>query len=431
MNTRALSFFFALLTAYGAYAYVTFDLRLADSKIYPGTERDIIVTLPDSMPASGPMAAYIGLDGILCNAPAVIDTLVASGDMPPTIGVFIQPGVIKDAKGEVVRYNRSNEFDAINGDFARFLEEEALPAVDSLLQARGLCISPDPNDRMIFGLSSGGIAAFAVAWNRPDLFRRVFSGCGTFVPMRGGNELQALVRKTEPKPLRIFLEDGFSDAWNPLFGSWFEANTLLASALEFAGYDCMTHWHEGGHSVAGANRIFKDVMIWMWRDYPEPIAKGQTSNDLLSPMLANASDWERGAELKRAGAPVAVYPDSSLLAKPMPSSNWLSQAIIDVDGNECLAQRFYWLHSPDNRLLAVGAMAFDGNGNLWVLTDAGLQICDQNGRVRGILSLPAGLDASNSGLEISDGRICVDGYCRRLNVPAAKPGTRPRSQGQG
>ena len=190
---------------------------------YPGTEREIQVYVPDAYDASSPACLYVGLDGILCNAPNVMDSLIAVGKMPVTIGVFIQPGVIKDKDGNVVRYNRSNEFDMTTGTFASFINDEVLPWVENLTTARGLPIklSHRGADGMIFGLSSGGIAAFTAAWHRPELFSRVFCGVGTFVAMRGGNDLQAIVRKSEPRPLRIFLQDGTNDVWNPLFGPRF------------------------------------------------------------------------------------------------------------------------------------------------------------------------------------------------------------------
>lgn len=415
-----------------AQAFTSVDLKLKDSAIFPYTEHSVTVTIPDGYESGEKAAVYVGLDGILCNAPAVIDSLVAEGAIPPMVGIFLQPGVVRGADGTIVRYNRSNEFDSTNGDFARFLETEVLPAVDSLMLEDGriLSLTDDPNERMIFGLSSGGIAAFAAAWNRPDLFRRVFCGCGTFVPMRGGEELQVLVRKTEPKPIRIFLEDGYDDAWNPLFGSWYEANTVLASALKFAGYDCDFYWHEGVHSVSGANRVFKDVMKWMWRDYPQLLEAGGTHNNMLRPLLEGASDWEKSGTLAKSGDSCALYPDGSLAARAIPGSNWLSQSLIGEDGSEYAEQRFYWLHSPDNRQLLIGGMAFDGNGNLWVLTDAGLQICDQNGRVRGILVLPPDVNATESGIRIEEGMVYIDGYKRRLSVPAPIPGVKPKSQGQ-
>lgn len=432
MNYRIITAIICAAAVLSAMAYERVELRLENSEIYPETTHDIIVTIPDGYISGNPAAVYIGLDGILCNAPSVIDSLSAAGAMPPAIGIFIHPGVVRDSTGTVLRYNRSNEFDSTDGRFAHFLESEIFPSVDSLKLPgnRFLKLTDNPDERMIFGLSSGGIAAFTSAWNRPDLFRRVFCGCGTFVPMRGGHELQVLVRKTEPKPIRIFLEDGYSDAWNPLFGSWFEANTLLASALRFAGYDCDVDWHEGGHSVSGAARIFKDVMKWMWRDYPQPITKGTTSNDMLAPLLDEASEWENAEELPLKGSPKAIYPDSALIAEPIPGSNWLSQTLLDSQGHRHASQQFYWLHSPENRLLKIGGMAFDGNGNLWVVTDAGLQICDQNGRVRAILIMPHDIDVTRCGIVIDDKNVRIDRYSRRLNVTPPKSGTKPASQGQ-
>lgn len=426
-----------LLLAVGLHAQAStrLEFTLSDSAIYPGTTHDVVVTVPDAYSPGTPACLYVGLDGILCDAPAVIDSLIASGEMPVTIGVFVQPGVVRDAGGNVLRYNRSNEFDTTDGTFGSFLAEELLPAVEALTtdDGRPIVLSANPDDRMIFGLSSGGIAAFSAAWFNPGLFHRVFSGCGTFVPMRGGNDLQALVRKNEPKPLRVFLQDGFSDTWNPLFGSWFEANAMLGTALEFAGYDCSFDWQEGGHSVRRAGEIFADVLRWMWRDYPAPITPGPTKNDMLEPLLIKGEMWQPSAPLELDGLPSALYPDSSLAVRAEPGSNWLWQALRDqATGRYTRDQRFYWLHSPDNEVLAIGGMAFDSNGNLWVVTSAGLQICDQNGRVRAILDLPRGLDASDSSIRIDpDGTVRIDGHARRLNVRPAAPGLRPPSQGQG
>ena len=416
-----------------AGAYTSTSLTLEESDIYPGTTHDVVVTVPNTYRGGMPACVYVGLDGILCNAPAVMDSLISTGEMPVTIGIFLQPGVVRDADGQVIRYNRSNEFDATNGKFGRFLASEVFPAVDGMTldDGRVLVLSDNPDDRMIFGLSSGGIAAFCAAWFDPDLFHRVFSGCGTFVPMRGGNDLQALVRKNEPKPLRIFLQDGFSDTWNPLFGSWYEANAMLGTALEFAGYDCKFDWAEGGHSVRRSNEIFPEVMQWMWRGYPEPVTVGKTSNNMLDGLLVDGARWTADTPLPLGDeSPAAVYPDKSLRAYTEEGSNWLIQALWDeIRGEYTRDQRFYWLHSPENTVLAVGGMAFDGKGNLWVLTDAGLQVCDQNGRVRAIIDLPKGFDAARSGIEINEGTVRINGFSRSFNVTPPIPGVRPDSQG--
>lgn len=423
------------LTGSSALAYTSTSFTLPSSSIYPGTTHDVIVTVPEAYTPDRPACLYVGLDGILCNAPAVIDSLIAAGQIPVTIGVFVQPGVIKNAAGDVVRYNRSNEFDMTDDRFGRFLAEELLPAVGTCLAPDGppIVVSDNPDDRMIFGLSSGGIAAFSAAWFNPGLFHRVFSGCGTFVPMRGGNDLQALVRKNEPKPLRIFLQDGFSDTWNPLFGSWFEANAMLGTALEFAGYDCQFDWAEGGHSVRRATEIFADVMKWMWRDYPAPITPGTTQNGLLADLLIAGSTWRPDDALILAGEPTATYPDSAHIVRHQPGSNCLTQALRDPStGDYTYDQRFYWLHSPDNAALTVGGMTFDANGNLWVITNSGLQICDQNGRVRAIIDLPRDFDPATSAIAIApDGTVHINGFSRPFNIHPSTPSLRPPSQGQG
>ncbi len=254
--------------------------------------------------------------------------------------------------------------------------------------------------------------------------------------MRGGHDLQTIVRKHEPKPLRIFLQDGYDDAWNALFGSWFEANYVLGTALEFAGYDCKFDWGEGVHSVKRASQIFADVMTWMWRDYPTPPAAGTTKNNYLAPLLIAGEDWTKCTDfyVPSATPPCAVYPDGSHAAEAQQGSNYLLQYLIDKDGNKLYEQEFYWLHSYDNSALTITDLRFDGDGMLWALTNAGIQICDQNGRVRGILSLPKGIKLDAAQLEIIDGCVKIKtpdiSFSRRRNVKAAQPGVRPKSQGQ-
>lgn len=191
----------AALAIVHACAYEIISRNLADSRIYPSTTHKYKISVPDGYNGSE-ACLYVGLDGILCDAPARIDSLIATGDIPPMIGVYLEPGYVADADGTVIRYNRSSEFDATDGRFARFIETELLPDVRSAVTAAGIPvrIKEGGEHAMIFGLSSGGIASFVASWLRPDLFSRIFSGCGTFVPMRGGNDLQALVRKAEPGP---------------------------------------------------------------------------------------------------------------------------------------------------------------------------------------------------------------------------------------
>ena len=233
IHLRPFTAVLAALSGLAAAAYQSFSFTIDGSEIYPGTSHEVTFTLSDGYRADSSAILYLGLDGILCHAPQVFDSLVSAGVMKPVVGVFLQPGVIRDNSSDrVLRYNRSNEFDAITPSFATVLESEVLPAVAAHNDT--VCWSAHPADHVIFGLSSGGIAAFNAAWHRPQMWGNVFCGCGTFVPMRGGEQLQVWVRKAEPRPIRVFLQDGFSDTWNPLFGSWFEANRMLASVRRSA-----------------------------------------------------------------------------------------------------------------------------------------------------------------------------------------------------
>ena len=427
-----------VVTLAATAGHVLIDGTLDKSNIYPGTVHTFQVYIPDQYDGKRPAALYVGLDGVLCNAPEVMDSLITAGKMPCTIGVFLQPGLIKDAEGTVLRYNRCYEFDSTTDLFARFLETEVLPAVEQMKTKRGKAIrlSRQSQDRMIFGLSSGGIAAFNAAWHRPDLFGKVFTGVGTFVAMRGGNDLQALVRKTEPLPLRIFIQDGSNDAWNPLFGHWYEGNQMLASALQFAGYDVECDWSDGGHNVKRSTEIFPQVMEWMWRDWPDAPVVGETQNDFLKDILSNEDKgWEKvgnGTD----GKPVTriIYPDLTNIAIiPTTPSNTVWQYLL-MDGQPTHGEPFYWLHNDDSRPLDIQTITFDSNGNLWAVTNLGIQVCDQNGRVRAILRLPQDIDAAIE-INISQGYVWIHtapaDWRRRFNACAPMLGVRPESQGQG
>ena len=161
---------------------------LDDSKIYPGTQREYWVYVPAQYDPAQPACLFFDLDGVQFNAPVVFDNLIHKKEIPVTIGVFVGSGTVIDSAGFPVRYNRSFEFDAVNDDFVRFIETELLPDVElkKASDGRPIRISKNGKDRAIAGCSSGGIGAFTAAWERPDLFSRVYSCIGTFVGMRGG-----------------------------------------------------------------------------------------------------------------------------------------------------------------------------------------------------------------------------------------------------
>src|SRR5438876_7072225 len=215
--------------------------------------------------------------------------------MPVTIGVFVMHGRVKAADGTAAldRFNRSFEYDGLGDNYARFLLEELLPEVETKTTSDGRAIklSHDGNDRAIGRGSSGAIAAFTAAWERPDAFTRVFSSIGTYVDLRGGMRYPGLIRKYEPKPIRIFMQDGSNDL-NIYGGDWWMANQTMERALAFAGYEVQHAWGDLGHDGRQGAALFPDAMRWLWKDWPQPVKGGQTRNNTLAALLVPGESWQ-------------------------------------------------------------------------------------------------------------------------------------------
>jgi enterochelin esterase-like enzyme len=239
-----------------------------NSGIYPGVERDYWVYVPQQYDQSRPACLMVFQDAQLylspeANVPVAFDNLIHQGDMPVTIGLFVSPG---DKGPGMPRWggtdNRSMEYDSLGDRYARLLLEELLPPLEQQYN-----LVADPEGRAICGISSGGICAFTVAWERPDAFRKVVSHCGSFTNIRGGNIYPSLIRRSAAKPLRVFLQTGTHDL-NVVFGNWVIANQDMAAALAYKEYDYQFVLGEGGHSLAHGGAIFPETMRWLWRDYP-------------------------------------------------------------------------------------------------------------------------------------------------------------------
>jgi enterochelin esterase-like enzyme len=182
--------------------------------------------------------------------------------MPVTIGVFVNPGHAGDElpKDPWRSSNRSNEYDVLTDQYARFLIDELLPDI-----AKRYPYSTDPAMHAIAGASSGGICAFTVAWERPDAFRKVVSHIGSFTNIRGGHVYPALVRQGAPRPLRVFLQDGSNDLDNQ-FGNWPLANQQMAAALKFRGYDYRFEFGDGAHTHRHGGALLPETLRWLWRN---------------------------------------------------------------------------------------------------------------------------------------------------------------------
>jgi hypothetical protein len=533
---------------------------ISDSKIYPGTENSFTVYVPAQYDPAKPACLLVRLDGLGAYEGTVLDNLIASHEVPVTIAVGIASGTIwkdppKTPQRAAVRFNRSYEFDSTNDRFPDYVLNELLPAVQNLRtrDGRPIRLSTDGNDHAATGGSTGGIGSFTLAWRRPDQFARVYSVIGTFVSMRGGHEYPALIRKTDPKPIRLFLEDGSTDAWNPLFGSWFDANLNMESALTFSGYDVAHVWGTHGHDGKPGQAIFPDVMRWLWRGYPARIESGISQNSTLQEITLPGEPWReisqtfqnaaglaadakgdvylsdpnginrisgdgkpslflrqghgadgqafgpdgnlytvsragktivavdpqghsrtvaegiaaRGIVVRHDGAiyvsepgahsdmpsrvwqignggkkmvdeglasasGVAFSPDGALFYVAEKTTKWVYSYVVQPDGSLRDKQGFYWLHMTDiPNDSGAEDLAVDTHGNLYVATRMGIQVCDQNGRVRAILPLPTPSDGVRSlcfAGEHFDVIYVTDGthvFKRRLKVRGFAPWANP------
>jgi enterochelin esterase family protein len=252
------------------------------SRIFEGTTRDWWVYIPAQYRAEDPACLMLFQDGSIYKefVPTVFDNLIAKGQIPTTVGIFIDPG--KFQKGEENNRfkddhfaqlnaagcsNRSFEYDTLSDQYARFLLEEILPEVEKSVNLRH-----DAASRAIAGMSSGGICAFTVAWERPEEFSKVLSWVGSFTNIacgrtlrEGGHNYQAMIRKMPKKPIRIFLQDGENDV-DDINGNWPLANQELAKALSYSGYDFRFEYGHGFHNGKHGRALLPDALRWLWHD---------------------------------------------------------------------------------------------------------------------------------------------------------------------
>ena len=444
---------------------------LDDSSIFPGTTREVAIYIPAAYQPSEPAAVMIFQDGLKYvrensgwHLPEVFDNLIDEGAMPVTVAVCVMPGEVDAGDEGRERYNRSFEYDSVSPRYAKFIIEELLPQVRERVQ-----ITDDPNRTAIGGSSSGAIAAFGVAWHRPDRVRRVFSTIGTYVGLRGGDAYPTLVRKSEPKPLRVFLQDGRNDL-NIYGGDWFTANLDMLSALQWGGYQTEHVWGDGGHNGKHGGAIFPDALRWLWKDANQPIEP---------PSVANHPEWSKwllpGEAWRTAEEPreltdlpgersFAVVDDglvrtdadgsSAAVAIPMktvdaavqtPDAKFLWVASnehrhawsfrITDDGELVAGQPLGHFHIPITTLRpGVSAATITRDGEPMFATAMGIQCMDPLGRVH-LLMDPPPTESSIEQLLLSDDRlmakcgsqwyertVAVEGVPRGERVIPPKPG---------
>jgi len=342
----------------------------SQSGIFPGTRRDYWVYVPAQYDGAKPACLHVEQDGLQFNMPAVFDQLIASGEMPVTIGVFVQPGVLKASSTSALdRFNRSFEYDGLGDNYARFLLDELLPHV---VKGQKLNLSTNGNDHSIGGSSSGAICAFTAAWERPDAFSRVLSAIGTYVGLRGGNEYPTLIRKTEPKPIRVFLQDGSADL-NIYGGDWWMANQEMERALTYAGYEVNHVWGTNGHNGQDITAHLATALRFLWKDWPAPVKAGMGSEQLRN-ILIPGEGWQLAGEGYKFTEGPAVNAKGEVFFNDIPSSKTWK---IGLDGKIGLfiadskkANGEYF--SRDGRLIATAAnqiIAYDEDGKPTVIAD--------------------------------------------------------------
>ncbi len=263
----------------------------AQSEIFPGTVRDVTVFIPAQYDGSKPACVYVKTDGFNPDEKTLLEKMIAAKEMPVTIGVFVRPGdVPAPMKGTAGRRNRDFEYDGVSDNNARFLIDELLPFISKEYQLK---LSTDGNDRCISGGSSGGIAAFTAAWNRPDAFSRVYAASGSWVAFRGGHEFPTMVRKFEAKPIRAFVTTATQDMEN-VAGNWFLVDQEMDKALKFSGYDYQFRTIDGPH-VAGYMENWQEAMSYLWHGWPERVRTGP-SGPRTQEVLIPGEDWQLVAE---------------------------------------------------------------------------------------------------------------------------------------
>jgi enterochelin esterase-like enzyme len=282
-------------------------LTLESKSAYPGTTRNYWVYAPAQYDGKTPACLMVFQDGHFFvnpegeyRVPVVFDNLIYRREMPVTIGVFINPGRRPDQQEANAKEwgdrtnNRRVEYNALNDTYAKLIVDELLPELKKTYN-----ISDNPDDRGIAGASSGAICAFTVAWHRPDQFRKVISTIGSFTNIMGGHVYPDLVRESEPKPIRVYLQDGLNDnrgmrgrgenrAYDPKW-DWHTQNRKMVEALTEKKYDVNYCWGIGTHSNKQGGAIMPEMLRWLWRDYPRPDDPHDDSNrTLLTPDTAAA-----------------------------------------------------------------------------------------------------------------------------------------------
>ena len=325
----------------------------SNSRIFPGTWREYWVYVPAQYRADKPSCVYVNQDGIQWNAPIVFDNLIHQKAIPVTIGIFISPGRVLADSGVQAndRYNRSIEYDGLGDAYTKFLLTEIFPDVETKITSDGRAIrlSKNGNDRAIGGSSSGAVCAFTAAWEHPEEFSRVFSAIGTYTGLRGADRYPVMIRKYEPKPIRIFMQDGSNDLSLSL-GDWWKANEYMERSLVFSGYEVMHVWGDGGHNGKHGTALFPEAIKWLWKDWPKPVVEGISKNQAFVDLLIPGVEWELVGQGYQFTEGIAANASGDVYFQDVPASKTYK---IGTDGKPVLLSR-------DSKKASGTCFSFDG-----------------------------------------------------------------------
>jgi enterochelin esterase-like enzyme len=289
---------------------IEFTMNSADSKFYPGIARDagtfgtpdpqdpakLIVTTSHAAPYTRHVAVYVpqqyvpgteapfivGADGPDRMLFTALDNLIAEHRVPVMIAISIGNGS-GDAQGS----ERGLEYDTMSGRYAEFVEHEVLPRVEAEAHVR---LTHDPDGRATMGGSSGGSCALIMAWYHPDLYHRVLTYSGTYVNQQwppnpetphGAWEFhEHLIQDSPVKPIRIWMEVGDRDLYNPNamrdgMHDWVEANERMARVLAAKGYPYQFVFAENAGHVDRSVKMqtLPEALEFVWQGYAEKTTK--------------------------------------------------------------------------------------------------------------------------------------------------------------
>ncbi len=281
-----------------------FTVDSKDSKIYPGIAREpntfgtvdpadparLIVTTSHPAPYTRHLAVYVpkqyvpgtiapfivGADGPDNSLFTALDNLIAEGKVPVMIAISIGNGS-GDAQGS----QRGLEYDTMSGLYAEFVEKEILPLVENKCRVK---LTKDPAGRASMGGSSGGSCALIMAWYHPEWYHRVLTYSGTYInqawpynpktPHGAWEFHEHLIAKSRRKPLRIWMEVGDQDLYNPNvmrddMHDWVLANENIAKVLAAKGYPYQFIFARNAKHVDGKvkKQTLPEALEWLWKDY--------------------------------------------------------------------------------------------------------------------------------------------------------------------